>query len=168
MTGGGADAARASASEKGASPNAPPTGRRRSSRNPIRIQASPTWGPGVGGLEERVPLQEELGRVLRVVLGNAVVLARAQAELRELERRVLPYRAVPLALVFLHIGVGIVVFVGELEVVALGRFVVAFDERRPLFQPPGRGSVVGDVHARSEPADAAGAQPRENALHAAV
>src|SRR5262249_5596894 len=38
--------------------------------------------------EERVPLQENFGRVLRVVLRNAVALAYAEAELRELDRRI--------------------------------------------------------------------------------
>jgi len=70
-----------------------------------------------------VPLQEEFGRVLRVVLRNAVALACAQAELRELERDVFPQRAVALALIFLQIGIGIVVFVRDFQVVALGRLV---------------------------------------------
>src|SRR5438093_3002204 len=70
--------------------------------------------------EERVPLQEELGRVLRVVLGYAVALARAQAELRELERHVFPHRAVSLALFCLHICVWIVLFFGVLQVLTLG------------------------------------------------
>src|SRR6266702_7959023 len=118
--------------------------------------------------EKCVPLKEKLGRVLRVVLRNAVALARAQAELRELERHVFPQRAVALALVLFHVGVGIVVFVGELEVVALGRLVVAFEERRPLLQAPGRGPVLGAVDSGSEPGDSAGAQARENALHAAI
>src|SRR5439155_9317027 len=120
------------------------------------------------GLEKRVPLQEDFGRVLRVVLGDAVVLARAEAELRELERYVFPQRAVALALVLFQIGVGIVVLVGELEVVALGRLVVAFDEGSPLLQPPGLGSILGAVDSGSEPGDSASAQPRENTLHAAV
>src|SRR5207247_10511266 len=110
----------------------------------------------------------DFGGVLRVVLRNSVGPARARAQLRELERYVFPRRAVALALVLFHIGVGIVVFVGELEVVALGRLVVAFDEGRPLLQAPGLGSILGAVDSGSEPGDAGSAQPRENTLHAAV